>query len=91
MRGHPAVPSLLDTIVRGATRYFVLIFFVQFLAQLFLFFAPVGDTHYARACTHHLCMIRREYSSCRGRKFSLSLAQGGLRATDTDVNLLSIE
>ena len=58
MRGHPGIPSLLGTIVRGATQYFVLIFFVQLLAQLFLFFAPVGDTHYVRGQMSELCSSR---------------------------------
>ena len=55
MRRYPGMPSLLDRISRDATKYFVLIFFVQFLAQLFLFFAPVGDTHYVRERLTRLC------------------------------------
>ena len=39
----PGMPSILDIIVRDSTQYFMLIFFVQLLAQLFIFFAPVGD------------------------------------------------
>lgn len=43
MGRYPGMPSLLDTIARDATQYFVLIFFVQLLALLFMFLAPVGD------------------------------------------------
>ncbi|KAF9644339.1 hypothetical protein BDM02DRAFT_3122078, partial [Thelephora ganbajun] len=39
-RGYPAIPSILDTILRDATQYFLFIFFVQFLSQLFLFVTP---------------------------------------------------
>jgi len=42
-RGYPGIPSILDAILRDATLYFMLIFFVHFLSQLFLFFAPVGS------------------------------------------------
>ena len=43
---YPGMPSILDIIVRDSTQYFVLIFFSQLVAQLFVFFAPVGDTRY---------------------------------------------
>ena len=43
MRRYPGVPSLLDTIMRDATQYFMLIFFVQLVAELLLFVAPVCD------------------------------------------------
>ena len=42
--GYPARPSILDTILRDATQYFVLIFSAHFLSTLLLFVAPVGDT-----------------------------------------------
>jgi len=45
---HPGVPNLLDKIVQDATYYFMFIFFVQILSQLFMFLAPVGDTQYVR-------------------------------------------
>ncbi|KAF9642340.1 hypothetical protein BDM02DRAFT_3124642 [Thelephora ganbajun] len=38
--GYPAIPGILDTILRDATQYFLLIFFVQFLSQLFFFVTP---------------------------------------------------
>ena len=40
----PGIPSILDAVVRDSTLYFMLIFFVQLLAQLFVLFASVGDT-----------------------------------------------
>ena len=43
---YPGMPSILDIIVRDSTQYFVLIFFSQLVAQLFVFFAPVGDIRY---------------------------------------------
>ena len=43
---YPGMPNILDTIVRDSTRYFLLIFFSQLVAQFFVFFAPVGDKRY---------------------------------------------
>jgi len=40
----PGIPSILDAVVRDSTLYFILIFFFQILSQLFVLFAPVGDT-----------------------------------------------
>jgi choline-glycine betaine transporter len=40
---HPGISSILDTILREATLYFLLMFASQFLFVMFLFFAPVGD------------------------------------------------
>ena len=40
---YPGMPSILDTVVGDSTQYFVLIFFIQLLSLLFIFFAPVGD------------------------------------------------
>ena len=40
---HPDMPSVLDSILRDATIYFMVIFASQFLFLLFRFFAPVGD------------------------------------------------
>jgi len=39
---YPGMPSILDIVVRDSTRYFMLIFFTQLLAQLFVLFAPHG-------------------------------------------------
>ncbi|KAF9648024.1 hypothetical protein BDM02DRAFT_3129359 [Thelephora ganbajun] len=39
---HPGIPSILDTILRDATLYFILIFAGQVLFEMFLFFAPEG-------------------------------------------------
>jgi len=39
---HPSVPSLLDTILRDATGYFLLMFFSQVLSQVFLLVNMVG-------------------------------------------------
>ena len=44
MNRYLGVPSILDTILRDATVYFMLMFAIQLSFQLFLFFAPVGDT-----------------------------------------------
>lgn len=41
---HPDAPSLLDTIARDSTHYFVFIFIVQIVSVLFDHLAPVGDT-----------------------------------------------
>jgi len=38
----PGIPSLLDIILRDATRYFMLIFLYQFLPQVALFTTEVG-------------------------------------------------
>ncbi|KAF9647537.1 hypothetical protein BDM02DRAFT_3116882 [Thelephora ganbajun] len=38
--GHPDIPSILNTILRDATLYFVFMFLCQFLSQLFLFVTP---------------------------------------------------
>lgn len=43
IRRYPTIPSILDTILRDATEYFVLIFSAQFLSLLFLFVAPVRN------------------------------------------------
>ncbi|KAF9648039.1 hypothetical protein BDM02DRAFT_3116114 [Thelephora ganbajun] len=43
MTRYPGVPTLLDTILRDATLYFIFMFVVQGLLEMFLFFAPVGD------------------------------------------------
>ena len=40
---YPGMPTVVDNIVQESTRYFVFIFLVQLVAQLFVFFAPVGD------------------------------------------------
>jgi len=40
---HPGIPSLLETIRRDATLYFIVIFGCQVLVELFSLFAPVGD------------------------------------------------
>jgi len=48
MKRHPKVPSLLDAILRDATTYFMFIFFVHFLSQLFMFVAPVRDAGYTQ-------------------------------------------
>ncbi|KAF9646677.1 hypothetical protein BDM02DRAFT_3188645 [Thelephora ganbajun] len=42
---YPGIPTLLDTILRDATVYFILIFFVQFLSELFMFVTPEGIQH----------------------------------------------
>ena len=41
---YPGVPSILDTVVRDSTLYFILIFLIQLFFLLFIFFAPVGGT-----------------------------------------------
>ena len=75
-RGHryPGMPSILDVVVRYSTHYFLLIFFSQLLAQLFVFFAPVSDTRYVRVwlldCAHCVYIASTESSSYRGRKFA---------------------
>ena len=40
---HPGISSILDTVLREATLYFLLMFASQFLFVMFLFFAPVSD------------------------------------------------
>lgn len=40
---YPGIPSLLNTILRDATYYFILMFACQLCLLLFLFFAPVSD------------------------------------------------
>lgn len=44
MYEYPTMPSLLKTIFRDATRYFILIFSAHILSMLFIFFAPVSGT-----------------------------------------------
>lgn len=39
---YPGLPSILDTVVRDATKYFMLISSLHFLSVLFVFVAPVG-------------------------------------------------
>ena len=39
---YPGMPTILDTILRDATHYFVLMFIVQLVSVLFDLFAPVG-------------------------------------------------
>ena len=68
---YPGMPSILDVIVRDSTQYFMLIFFFQVLAQLFLFFAPVGDTRYVRGWLAELC------SSCTHCQDGVKLLPGG--------------
>ena len=43
---YPGVPSLLETILRDATLYFVVIFGCQLTVEMFSFFAPVGGTRH---------------------------------------------
>lgn len=40
--GYPGIPSILDTVVRDATGYFLLISSTHFVSVLFVFVAPVG-------------------------------------------------
>ncbi|KAF9791193.1 hypothetical protein BJ322DRAFT_1040349 [Thelephora terrestris] len=42
MNAFPGMPSILDTLVRDATQYFILIFSFHFLATLFLFVTPAN-------------------------------------------------
>jgi len=46
MNRYPGVPSLLDTILRDATGYFLLMFFFQFSYQLLFITNRVGVTRY---------------------------------------------
>ena len=54
----PGIPSILDTLVRDATYYFLIIFSGHFLSVLFLFITPVGvhnvSNRYCRA--YHACV-----------------------------------
>jgi len=43
VNAYPGIPSLLGTIIRDATLYFIVIFGCQVLVVLFSFVAPVGD------------------------------------------------
>ena len=45
--GGLVMPSLLDTILRDATQYFMFIFSAHLLSLIFLFVTPVGGTRYA--------------------------------------------
>lgn len=76
MDRYPGIPSILDTILRDATVYFIFMFASQLLFQLFLFFAPVSDMTHSRGrwscCTHRACAFRWTFSSCPGREFPLS-------------------
>ena len=42
MNEYEGIPSILKTILRDGTQYFILIFSAHVLSMLFLFFAPVG-------------------------------------------------
>jgi hypothetical protein len=44
----PGIPSLLDTILRGASVYFVLVFTCQVLLVFFLLFTSVSDVSHVR-------------------------------------------
>ena len=57
MGRYPGMPSLLDTIARDATQYFILIFFVQLLALLFMFIAPVGDARSVWGVVNRVVLI----------------------------------
>jgi len=46
MNRYPGVPSLLDTILRDATGYFLFMFFFQFSYQLLFIANRVGVTRY---------------------------------------------
>ena len=43
MSRHPKIPSILDTILRDSTEYFILVFSAQFSSLIFLFAVPVRD------------------------------------------------
>ena len=43
---HGGIPSILDTIMRDATVYFLVMFVCQSVFFMFLFFAPVRDLWY---------------------------------------------
>jgi hypothetical protein len=45
---YPGIPSLLDTILRDATSYFIVIFACQVCLLFFLILAPVGDPSYVQ-------------------------------------------
>jgi len=75
---YPGIPSILDAILRDATRYFILMFVCQLFVELFLLLAPVGGICHVTGgwscCANPACyMFRRKFSSCPGCKFSSSL------------------
>jgi hypothetical protein len=51
----PGIPSILDTILRGATIYFVVIFTSQLVLLLSTIFAPVSDTPCFRGKVTAMC------------------------------------
>jgi hypothetical protein len=64
MNNFPGMPSILDTLVRDATQYFILIFSFHFLATLFLFVTPVGGTYHDPESSCSSCRVRSgEYSA----------------------------
>jgi len=52
----PGIPTILDTLFRHATLYFILMFVCQFINELFLLFAPVSDTTYPIMFIHTLTL-----------------------------------
>ena len=75
MSRYPGMPSVLDTIVRDATYYFLLIFSLHILSFLFFFATPVSTTQASReqrsCCVNRVCIIRWMSSSPPGCMFLL--------------------
>ena len=85
------MPSTLDIIARDSTHYFVLIFFSQLLAQLFVLFAPVSDTRYVRGWLLRIvlttCTFLAWNSALTGGVSSFALRRrSDLRVTYIDIN-----
>ena len=58
MIGYSGRASILDIILRDATKYFVIIFSAHLLSTLFLFVAPVGGSSSVRRSSPAPCLQR---------------------------------
>ena len=52
MRRYPGIPSILDTVLRNATGYFVLMFSCQLVYEVLTFSTRVSGIPYIWGCAH---------------------------------------
>ena len=73
---YPGIPSILDTILRDATIYFLVMFFLQVTSDVFVFFDHVGvygtSTSGHPYLAHRMHIFRNRSRTQLGCKFRFS-------------------
>lgn len=83
---YPGIPSILDTILRDATFYFIFMFVCQLVLEFFLLLAPVGDARYCPAPVVLTLTPGGDSAHARSVSFPMSTAdrsQSGFRRVNT--------